>query len=108
MKASIVIIFFCMFTGSNARSSNCPTAQWLPAAFVGIVDKVVSTPVILDSSFSFFRNVMLFTEEEIAQVEEDAIQFYNTRFGLDFSQFTAGRTTTTYIHTYIHIRASTR
>ena len=86
MKASIVIIFFCMFTGSNARSSNCPTAQWFPAAFVGIVDKVVSTPVILDSSFSFFRNVMLFTEEEIAQVEKDAIQFYNTRFGLDFSQ----------------------
>ena len=29
---------------------------------------------------------MLFTEEEIAQAEEDAIQFFNTRFGLDFSQ----------------------
>ena len=29
---------------------------------------------------------MLFTEEEIVQVTEDAIQFFNTRFGLDFSQ----------------------
>ena len=29
---------------------------------------------------------MLFTEEEIAQVTEDAIQFFNTRFGLNFSQ----------------------
>ena len=29
---------------------------------------------------------MLFTEEEIEQVTEDAIQFYNTKYGLDFSQ----------------------
>ena len=86
MKASIVVILFCMFTGSSARSSNCPTPQWYVAEFVGIADKVVSTPVIFDSSLSFFRDVMLFTEEEIMQLEEDAIQFFNTRFGLDFSQ----------------------
>ena len=29
---------------------------------------------------------MRFTEEEIAQAFADAMQFYNTRFGLDFSQ----------------------
>ena len=76
-----------MFTGSNARLNNCPTPQWFVAEFVGIADKVVSFPVVLhDSSLSFFRDVMLFTEEEIAQVTEDAIQFFNTRFGLDFSQ----------------------
>ena len=87
MKASIVVILFCMFTSSNARSSNCPTPQWFVAEFVCISDRIISSPVVLrDSSLSFFRDVMLFTEEEIAQVEEDAIQFYNTRFGLDFSQ----------------------
>ena len=87
MKASIIVILFCVFTGSNARSSNCPTPQWFVAEFVSIADQVVSPPVILlDSSLSFFRDVMLFTEEEIAQVEEDAIQFFDTRFGLDFSQ----------------------
>ena len=87
MKASIVVILFCMFTGSNARSSNCPTPQWFVAEFVGNVDQVVSPPiVILDSSLWFFRDVMRLTEKEIAQVEEDAIQFFNTRFGLNFSQ----------------------
>ena len=87
MKASIVVILLCMFTGSNARSSNCPTPQWFVAEFVGIADKTVSPPVVLhDYSLSFFRDVMLFTEEEIAQVEEDAIQFFITRFGLNFSQ----------------------
>ena len=86
MKASIIVMLFCMFTGSNARSRTCPTPQWYVAEFVGIADKVVSSPVILDGSLSFFRDVMLFNEEEIAQVEEDAIQFFNTKFGLNFSQ----------------------
>ena len=72
-----------------ARSSNCPTPQWFVAEFVAIADKIISPSsptTLLDSSLSFFRDVMLFTEEEIAQVEEDAIQFYKTRYGLDFSQ----------------------
>ena len=87
MKASIVAILFCMFTGSNARSSNCPTPEWFAATFVSIADKVISSPVVfLDTSLSYFRDVMLFTEEEIAQVEEDAMQFYKARFGLDFAQ----------------------
>ena len=87
MKVSIVVILFCVFTGSNARSSNCPTPEWFVAEFVAIADQVVSPPVVLhDYSLSFFRDVMLFTEEEIAQVTDDAIQFFKTRFGLDFSQ----------------------
>ena len=86
MKASIVVILFCMFTNGIATSSNCPTPEWFAAEFVGIVDKVVSSPVLVDSSLSFFREDLRFTEEQIAQVTEDAIQFYNTRFGLDFSQ----------------------
>ena len=89
MKASIVVILLCMFTGSNARSSNCPTPEWFAAEYVCIIDQVVSASVLQpapDSSLSFFREVMLFTEEEIVQVTNDAIQFYNTRFGLDFSQ----------------------
>ena len=87
MKAFIVAILFCVFTGSNARSSNCPTPQWFAAEFVAVIDQVISSVgVVPDSSLSFFRDVMLFTEEEIVQVTDDAIQFYNTRFGLDFSQ----------------------
>ena len=86
MKASIVVILFCIVTGSVARSSNCPTPEWFGATFVGIADRVVSTPFPLDSSLSFLREVVRFTEEEIAQAFEDAMQFYNTRFGLDFSQ----------------------
>ena len=88
MKASIVVILFCIVTGSNAGSSNCPTPEWFVAEFVSIADKVVSSSAIQlpDSSLSFFREAMLFTDEEIMQVEEDAIQFFNTKFGLNFSQ----------------------
>ena len=87
MKASIVVMLFCMFTGSNARSSNCPTPEWFVAEFVGICDKAIPSPITLhDSDLTYLRDVMLFTEEEIAQVEEDAIQFFKTRYGLDFSQ----------------------
>ena len=89
MKVSIVVILFCMFTGSSARSSNCPTPEWFVAEYVSIVDEIVpasAAQAAPDSSLSFFREVMLFTEEEIVQVTNDAIQFFNTRFGLNFSQ----------------------
>ena len=33
-----------------------------------------------DIGLSFFRDVMLFTEEEIGQVTEDAIQFYSVLY----------------------------
>ena len=84
----MVLILFCMFTSSNARSSICPTPEWFVSEFVCIADKVISSPMVIlpDSSLSFFRDVMLFTDKEIAEVEEDAIQFFIIRFALDFSQ----------------------
>ena len=38
-----------------------------------------------DSELSYFRETLRFSEEEIEQATQDAIDFYNERYGLDFS-----------------------
>ena len=85
----MLMLFCAISTCSSSSSRNCPTAEWFIAEFVAIIDEVVSAPLAFiqaDTDLSFFRDVMLFTEEEIEQVTEDAIQFFNTMYGLDFSQ----------------------
>ena len=86
-----MLMLFCVSTCSSSSSRNCPTAEWFVAEFVALTDQVVSSLALVetqspDIGLSFFRDVMLFTEEEIEQVTEDAIQFFNTMYGLDFSQ----------------------
>ena len=38
-----------------------------------------------DPGLTFFRDVLRFTEPEIERATQDALNFFNTRFGLDFS-----------------------
>lgn len=75
----------------SSRGS-CPN-EWFTAEYVSIADIVVSPSVlrpIIDTNFTFFKNVMLFTDEEIETVIQNAITFFKTRFGLDFSQSSPG------------------
>ena len=75
--------------GANAAGS-CPN-EWFTAEFVSIADIVVPESLldpIIDSDLSFFKDIMLFTDKEIESVTQDAVDFFNTRFGLDFSQST--------------------
>ena len=59
--------------------------------FVITVDQIVSfddLPNFVanpDSELSYFRETLRFSEEEIEQATQDAIDFYNERYGLDFS-----------------------
>ena len=39
-----------------------------------------------DPELAFFRDVLGYNDADVEQVTEDAMQFYNTRYGLDFSQ----------------------
>ena len=42
--------------------------------------------ILVDSNLTFFREVLGFDDAEIEQETQNAFQFFNERFGLDFSQ----------------------
>ncbi len=69
-------------------SGDCPS-EWFTAQFVALADIVVPAELLVpvpDSDYTYFRDIMLFSEEEIKRVTQDAIEFFDTKFGLDFSQ----------------------
>ncbi len=91
----VVAAFIASFTApcngfSRHRSESCPS-EWFSTQFSALMDTVapLTTPFsILDTNLTFFRNILLFSEEEIERVTQHAIKFFDTRFGLDFSQST--------------------
>ncbi len=75
---------------SSRWSDNCPS-EWFTTQFVAIADAVVPVEVFstsVDSDYTFFRDIMRFSDEEIEMATQDAIKFFDTQFGLDFSQLT--------------------
>jgi hypothetical protein len=87
MKVSLILALLCLGDVYAIQPTSCPTRGWFSAEFVSLADKVISGPaVIQDPNLTFFKDIMRFTEREIQQVTEDALQFFKTRFGLDFSQ----------------------
>ena len=67
-----------------AAAQTCPS-PWFDAHFVVLADAVITTRA-LDTNLTYFREVLRFTEQEIEQHTQNAIQFFNTTYGLDFSQ----------------------
>ena len=56
--------------------------------FAGVTDLVVPLSVTissLDSQLTFYTEMLGFTAEEANQELENAIQHFNTQFGIDFS-----------------------
>ena len=70
-------------------SQTCPPEHFL-ATFTATIDQAIDTlPVTLDDpEFTYFKTELKFREREIQHVNEDAIDFFNTTFGLDFSTST--------------------
>ena len=67
-------------------SQACPPGHF-SAVIVGSIDQTVEDPQIFieDPKLYFFKEVLHFQEEEIHHVFEDAINFFNYTYGLDFS-----------------------
>ena len=43
-------------------------------------------PILVpDPNYTFYREILRFTDAQMEQEVENAIQYYNTQFGLDFS-----------------------
>ena len=71
---------------NNVASQTCSTP--FDAAFAGVTDLVVPLSVTissLDSQLTFYTEMLGFTAEEANQELENAIQHFNTQFGIDFS-----------------------
>ena len=71
-----------VFVLHSTAAQSCSTP--FQAAFASITNKVVSIPVP-DPNYTFYRETLRFTDARVEQEKENAIQYYNTQFGLDFS-----------------------
>lgn len=72
-------------TGVMGQTSQCPQ-DWFPVQFNIVAN--VTFPVAAfapDVDFSYHRDVLKFTPEEIETDQQNAINFFATRFGLNFS-----------------------
>jgi len=102
-KLLLSLAVLAVLTGSclcGIRASNvCSDADALTAAFQTNANKVVDSPMTLapDAGLKFLRNIMLFSDKEIEEFTEDAIEFFNERFGLDFSAVEADENGTRYL-----------
>ena len=69
----------------NGASQSCSTP--FEAVIASVTDLVVlaSSLQFADPEMRFYTNILCFTTEEINQEMENAIQYFNTQFGLNFS-----------------------
>ena len=75
--------------GSRICNNNCPS-DWFTAEYASLLDVTLPQNEIQfpDPNFTFFKDVLLFSDEKIQTVTQDAMEFFRTRYGLDFSQVT--------------------
>ena len=75
---------------TNAAAQSCPANLNLEAQIVFHGDRMLTPEVLqatfVDTNLTFFRKVLGFDDAEIQQETQNAFQFFNERFGLDFSQ----------------------
>ena len=75
--------------GAHAQLSAaiCP-ANFFTTEIVLTCDDIFPLSIFADRpdpDLTFFRNILRFTDREVEQATQDALNFFNTRFGLDFS-----------------------
>ena len=69
----------------NGASQTCSTP--FDAVFAGVTDVTLpdSVLVLADPQMTFYRDLVGFTDQQIEQVMQSALEHFNTQFGLDFS-----------------------
>ena len=81
--SSAVLLGILLLHGVTAQSGMCDVP--LRAGFMQITDTMFTAGSIVDADLVYFRETLRFTEEEIDREREAAIDFFNQRFGLDYS-----------------------
>ena len=112
--AAVIIAFCTVKAESDDNSCNddddddlqiCPPMNNFDAEFPSIVDHILpeSEPLFFTNVTNFFQNIVKFNDTRIQQVTNDAINFINTRYGVNFSTVTPD---TNGIHYLASINAS--
>ena len=74
---------------TNVAAQSCPANLNPKAQIVLVTARMVPLDVLgvsaVDTNLTFFREVLGYDDDEIQQETENALQFFNERFGLDFS-----------------------
>ena len=74
---------------TNAAAQSCPAKFNSEAQIVLVANGTVPLSALggprVDTNLTFFREVLGYTDDEIQQETQNAFQFFNERFGLDFS-----------------------
>ena len=83
---TIVAVLLAGSGTTAAGEGECPRG----AEFIVSFDNVISTADFLqnnpDPNLTFFRDVLGFDDQEIEAATQSAIEYFNTTFGLDFSE----------------------
>ena len=86
MRVWIHILIFAV-SSLMVLSQSCPSKHF-SAVFVASIDDKIDDPsqvTLADPELTFFKETMRFTEEEIPHILADAMNFFNSTFGLDFT-----------------------
>ena len=82
---AFVLVILASFSIIGAISP-CPS-HWFSSAFMLLgEDKGLTNIIINDPDLTYLKDVIKLTEEETTKFEEDALDFFNKTYGLDFSQ----------------------
>ena len=83
---------FCILAITNLGAQSCPANQIASDAQILLFsDDVLPLPTFrlpagnLDTNLTFFSEVLGYSDEEIQQKIQNALQFFSERFGLEFS-----------------------
>ena len=80
-----VLVTSCLVA---VKSQTCPSEHF-SAVFTATIDQIVdvadATMDIMDPELTFFKTYMKFRDSDIQHTTDDAIQFFNNTYGLDFS-----------------------
>ena len=90
MQVIWVFVGFFSVLVANAAAQSCPATLNSEAQIILHSDRTFPPEALqaalVDTNLTFFREVLGFDDAEIEQETQNAFQFFNERFGLDFSQ----------------------
>ena len=86
MKVCIYIPVLVMSCLVAVNSQTCPTEHY-SAVFTATIDQTIDDPAAYmdDPELTFFKTELKFRDSDIQHTIDDAIQFFNNTYGLDFS-----------------------
>ena len=83
---AMIVITLTFGIPTTFGQEQCPQGAEFIISFDGVLPLADFLQEIPDPNLTFFRNILKFSEQEIQTASQSAIEYFNTTFGLDFSQ----------------------